>query len=218
MKAESALHAARYANRYGAGGSRTQLLLEPGEPIPAELLACDAPQDAFLLAPAFHEVSEWPFPCARHRAIALQGLLRTVDPEGRVKPREDAFEAVAPFVHRGMFAFLSEEDTGDGDRLAGRLSEAAGATVVVTRGANGASLYRAGARRDFRALPGNPVDPTGAGDCFATAFIVRFAEINDIDGAMRFALAAGALAVEAPGLAGIPSRAAIERRLEMVAA
>jgi hypothetical protein len=35
---------------------------------------------------------------------------------------------------------------------------------------------------------------------------------------MRFALAAGALAVEAPGLAGIATRAAIEERMTREAA
>ncbi|MCK9521175.1 MAG: PfkB family carbohydrate kinase, partial [Dehalococcoidia bacterium] len=68
------------------------------------------------------------------------------------------------------------------------------------------------------AFAAEPVEPTGAGDCFATAFTVRFAETGDIDEASRFALAAGALAVEAHGLAAIPSRAAIEARLRKVAA
>lgn len=207
----------RYANSYDADGRRNQLLLTPGEPLTAELLACDEPQDAFLLAPAYHEVAAWPYPCARHRAVALQGILRAVNDAQRVSPRPDAFEAVAPFVQRGMFAFLSEEDTPEADELATALAESVSATVIVTRAERGATTFTATGRRDHPALSSRPLEPTGAGDCFSTAYLLRYAETNDTSEAIRFALAAGALAVEAPGLHGIPSRAAIERRLEMVA-
>jgi sugar/nucleoside kinase (ribokinase family) len=62
------------------------------------------------------------------------------------------------------------------------------------------------------------VDPTGAGDCFATAFAVRYAETESFAEAGWFAAAAGALAVEGYGLAGVPTRAAIEQRMKQVAA
>ena len=62
------------------------------------------------------------------------------------------------------------------------------------------------------------MDPTGAGDCFSMAFIVRMVETGDMDEACRFALAAGSLAVESSGIATIPTRAAVEARLQGVAA
>jgi hypothetical protein len=41
---------------------------------------------------------------------------------------------------------------------------------------------------------------------------VRFAETGDLHSACAFALAAGALATERPGLAGVPTRGEVERR------
>jgi sugar/nucleoside kinase (ribokinase family) len=48
--------------------------------------------------------------------------------------------------------------------------------------------------------------------------MVRLAETDDLALAMRFALAAGALAVEGSGIAGLPTREAIEARINREAA
>ena len=89
----------------------------------------------------------------------------------------------------------------------------------MTRAHNGATLFDGPSERTFPAIPAERIaDPTGAGDCFAAAFIVRLAESRDVLEATRFALAAGSLAVENSGMTGIPSRRAIERRLEREAA
>jgi sugar/nucleoside kinase (ribokinase family) len=48
--------------------------------------------------------------------------------------------------------------------------------------------------------------------------MVRLAETDDLATAMRFALAAGALAVEHSGIAGLPTREAIEARMNREAA
>jgi sugar/nucleoside kinase (ribokinase family) len=50
------------------------------------------------------------------------------------------------------------------------------------------------------------------------AFVVRMLETRDLRESCHFALAAGSLAVEGVGIAGIPSRAAVEARLERVVA
>jgi sugar/nucleoside kinase (ribokinase family) len=91
--------------------------------------------------------------------------------------------------------------------------------AVLTRGYNGATLFDSdGSHHHWNALRASPVDPTGAGDCFASAFLFRLAETNELAAAMRFALAAGALAVEGSGLAGIATREAIESRMTREAA
>ena len=79
-------------------------------------------------------------------------------------------------------------------------------------------LVVGGAERQLEALVADSVDPTGAGDCFATAFMVRLAETGSLDEACSFGLAAGALSVGAAGLAGVPSREQVERRLALEAA
>jgi len=203
--------ACRYANRYDEAGARTQLLLAPGEPIAvAEIQAEDA--DALVIAPAYHEFEAVPHDGPKVRAVMLQGTLRSTDGQ-RVIPHPNPERQARELVTPGSFAFLSEEDTADPDALARSLAKT-GANVFVTRAQHGASLFGDGSRVDLAAVrTAGVVDPTGAGDCFATAFVVRMVETGDIEVASRFALAAGSLAVEGPGIAGIPGRAAIERRL-----
>ena len=52
-----------------------------------------------------------------------------------------------------------------------------------------------------------------AGDVWAAAYLLRYSEVSDPFEAARFACAAAALCVEAPGVSGVAGRAAIEARL-----
>ncbi|MBI2767280.1 MAG: hypothetical protein HYX53_15395 [Chloroflexi bacterium] len=218
VRALPAAGAPRYSNAYDAAGARTQLLLAEGEPLPiGAASAAAAGCDALLLAPAFHELDGPPAVRVPLLGVELQGLLRSRDAAGRVIPHPEPWAQCERFVAAGAHVFLSEEDTGDAVALA-RRAAAAGATVLLTRGYRGASLFAGGQERELEAIAANPTDPTGAGDCFATAFLVRVAETADLDEACQFALAAGALAVEGPGLAGIPTRAMVEARLRREAA
>ena len=62
--------------------------------------------------------------------------------------------------------------------------------------------------------PAEVVDPTGAGDAFCGALGVSLAEGRPLIEAVRFANAAGALAVETPGAQpSMPNRAAVEAML-----
>jgi len=206
----------RYANTYDASGERTQSLLAPGDPLDISL-ELESPADALIVAPAYHELRSLPHVRYNLLAVSLQGILRTTDAEGRVRPATDPAAAASPFARPGSFVFFSEEDTAEPDGLAQALA-ALNITVLLTRGYRGATLYASGQVAHFDALPARPVDPTGAGDCFATAFLVRYIETRSLTDALRFALAAGALAVEGFGLAGVPTRTAIESRLARVAA
>ncbi|MGO8947965.1 MAG: PfkB family carbohydrate kinase [Ktedonobacterales bacterium] len=78
--------------------------------------------------------------------------------------------------------------------------------VAVTRGAAGAVLFQAG--RTSQAFPGYPaheVDPTGAGDVFAAAFLVKLYRSGDAAVAMDFANRVAACSVEQFGVDGIPT-------------
>jgi hypothetical protein len=211
---------ARYENRYDALGNRTQRLLAPGSDL--RLVPHLAPGESFDLvfyAPAYHEFRKAPLRFQGALVgVSLQGALRTTDEEGRVIPHPRPLEAARALVRPGWCAFLSEEDTAAPEALAAVLA-AERTLVVLTRGYNGATLFELdGSSTSYPAVPAEATEPTGAGDCFAMAFMVRLAETDSVDQAMRFALAAGALAVEAPGLAGIASRAAIEERMTREAA
>jgi sugar/nucleoside kinase (ribokinase family) len=91
--------------------------------------------------------------------------------------------------------------------------------VIVKRGVLGAKLFTPGATIAVPAHPATVVDPTGAGDAFAGAFLGRLAELRDAgDAAMRDAFTHGAAAasvtVEAFGLDAIVGvrRAELDRR------
>jgi ribokinase len=84
------------------------------------------------------------------------------------------------------------------------------ATLVLTLGDDGAEV---GGER-VRAFPASVVDTTGAGDAFTAAFAVALAEGRDERKAVRWGCAAGAHMVEHRGvIAGLPTRAQLERRL-----
>lgn len=207
----------RYANTYDATGARSQLLLEAGGPLPLDAFAGIAACDALFIAPAYHEIDRWPALPAVVRAASLQGLLRAVDARRRVVHRPGAWAAVQRLAAAGATCFLSDEDTDDAEGLARQVA-AAGGVALVTHGRAGATRFEGASQSARAATPATPVDPTGAGDCFAMAYTLRLVETADADAAFAFALAAGALAVEGVGVAGIPTRAAVEARLAKAAA
>jgi sugar/nucleoside kinase (ribokinase family) len=85
--------------------------------------------------------------------------------------------------------------------------------LFFTLGYRGSRLWRNGRWQQVPAFPAREVDPTGAGDVFAAAFLARYLETDDVAQASLFAAAAAAVSVEAVGTAGIPSRAEVEERL-----
>jgi len=205
----------RYANSYDTEGNRTQLLLAEGDELKVtpHLRPNESP-DLVFVTPAYHEFRQAPL---RFKGsvvgVSLQGPLRTADGCGRVTRHPEPLAVASRFLRRGWVGFFSDEDSADPEGL-GRHINTLGAVAVLTRGHNGATLFDSdGSQHHWDALSASPVDPTGAGDCFASAFLLRLAETEELASAMRFALAAGALAVESTGLAGIATREAIESRM-----
>ncbi|MDK8871234.1 sugar kinase [Paracoccus sp. SSJ] len=87
-------------------------------------------------------------------------------------------------------------------------------TVVVKRGAAGASLFERGLRLDAMPLAVDEVDPTGAGDTFGGAFLSLWLAGSDPAEALRLANAAGARAVTRLGpMEGTSTRAELDALL-----
>jgi sugar/nucleoside kinase (ribokinase family) len=84
--------------------------------------------------------------------------------------------------------------------------------LVMTAGPDGARARRHHDAWQQPALPATPLDPTGAGDTFAAAFFIYFAESSDVEASLRFASAAAAFKVEHAGPGGIPGRGEVMRR------
>ena len=66
-------------------------------------------------------------------------------------------------------------------------------------------------RRQFNRGRAKEVDPTGAGDVFGTAFLLRYAETRDALVAARFANVVASMSVEAQGIDAIPMRDVVEQ-------
>lgn len=77
--------------------------------------------------------------------------------------------------------------------------------LVVTEGSCGARIYWNGDLRRFRSPTVAEIDPTGAGDIFATAFFHRLTTTNDPWEAARFATGLASLSVTRAGLMGVPT-------------
>lgn len=65
--------------------------------------------------------------------------------------------------------------------------------LVLKNGSRGCSIYTREGKSDIQAFSIEPVDATGAGDCFDGAFICGLLEGKDVTEAARMASAAGAL-------------------------
>jgi hypothetical protein len=142
--------------------------------------------------------------------VTPQGWMRRWDGDGRVssKPWAEAGQ-ILPAVDVLVF---SEDDVA-GDEAIVRQYAALARLAVVTRGRHGATVFRDGVVRDFPAFRAREVDPTGAGDVFATAFLVRLHETGDPYQAARFANCTASFAIEGPGTTSIPTRSQVEERL-----
>ncbi len=84
-------------------------------------------------------------------------------------------------------------------------------TVVVKMGSDGSMLVTAEGSRHFPAHRIQPVDPTAAGDAFTAALTIKLAAGTPIEDAIRYANAAGALAVTKRGaIPSLPTREEVE--------
>jgi sugar/nucleoside kinase (ribokinase family) len=171
-----------------------------------------------LLAPLIGEVEPGVAALLSRSKSALlaatpQGWLRQTDTSGRVLAAP--FDMAGRILPHLQAMILSYEDVMADDMTRGGVEQAHALIsdwartvplVVITRGAAGALLFEEG--RQPRAFPGYPaqeVDPTGAGDVFAGAFMVQLYRTGNSAAAMDFANRVAACSVEAMGVDGIPT-------------
>ncbi len=146
--------------------------------------------------------------------VSAQGWLREIGPDDRVRPLPaDRWQAEA-LLRPPHVLFVSDEDLPPPgappvlDDWRARVD-----TLAYTRADRGAEVHHSGVWRHIGCFPANVVDPTGAGDVFATGLLVRYRETGDPWEAARFAVCAASFIVEAEGPANIPDREMIEARL-----
>lgn len=93
--------------------------------------------------------------------------------------------------------FVSKEDVVDPDLIEkwARMVP----TLVVTMGREGAKVHGEGTWHHIAAYPAQEIDPTGAGDVFAAAFLVEYGETGDVIASARFANCAASFVIEGQG-------------------
>ncbi len=207
----------RMRNVYAENGRRDQYVPQVANTLTAEHLPQEwSGASVVLLGPVLGEVDDAladRFP-GEMLGIGAQGWLRRVGRDQRVRSLPPADWDARHILDRARVLFLSDEDISS-DEAAPALAYWSDLvqTVAFTRGYGGADVCHRGEWRHIEAFPANAVDPTGAGDVFAAAFLIRLSESGDVWKATRFANCAASFAVEGAGVAAIPNRAQIEARL-----
>jgi sugar/nucleoside kinase (ribokinase family) len=163
------------------------------------------------------EIDQSVFHCfSRESLICVmpQGFFRRWDDAGHISymrwaPSEELLRRINVLV-------LSELDVPAPDRLVSEWRSLV-EILVITRAARGATVYETDAQCHYPARPAREMDPTGAGDVFSAAFLIRLAETRDPCKAARFANVAASFSIEAPGVSGIPTRQQVEAYLDAAA-
>jgi sugar/nucleoside kinase (ribokinase family) len=210
-----ALASTRFALQYSRSG-RTLFLRARATPLaPHHLPPHFAEAPMAYLAPVADEVSH-DFAAAFPNAavgVGAQGWCRLWDREGRVSMRP--WLDPGPVLRQAQALFLSEDDVAGWEEAALALYQHV-PLGALTLAARGAILFVNGERHVIPAAPATEVEPTGAGDVFAAAFLIRYNAGGDPFEAASYAAVAGALTVEADGIRGVPTRADLEARWRAV--
>jgi hypothetical protein len=150
--------------------------------------------------------------------ILAQGLMRYLSGDGTVQEIEEPMPALDPVFGLPCSLFLSEVEAARWSPADFSAVVAGVDELVVTRGAEGATIYRGDAQWEVAACPAEAVDTTGAGDTFAAAFILASSRLglDDLEAA-RLASAYAAAGVERVGQVPLPPLSAMERRAAIAA-
>jgi sugar/nucleoside kinase (ribokinase family) len=202
-----------FENRYTPAG-RVQILHQAAAPI----RLADVPL-AWRQAPVIHfgpilgEVD--------HALIAaLPASVSGITPQGFMRrwgmlPGEIVYEPWIPdaaLLALPSAIILSVEDVRGDESLVQHYARHC-RIVALTRGARGATLFVDGLPHAIPAATAIERDPTGAGDVFAAALLIRLHETGDPLAAAHFAAFVAARSVEGAGTTMIPSRAQIDAAL-----
>ncbi len=212
-----------FANSY-VDGFRIQFLRERASSLRNEDVPMawrDAP--IVLLGPLAQELGPelvTLFPRRRDTILAAtpQGWLRHWDAAGRVWPTPwDAALAVLPYLdvlilsHDDLLPFANGQ-RASADAILLDWSQQV-PLLVATDGRHGATLFRHGKTEQFAAYHTSEVDPTGAGDVFAAAFLCHLYQQGDPCAAVKFANCAASFSVERVGTTGIPDMRMVRERM-----
>jgi 1D-myo-inositol 3-kinase len=212
-----------FENQY-SGGFRTQYLRARAEQQRIE----DVPESwrgvpVVLLGPLAQELTREFITLFPRRpgvivAATPQGWLRRWDDDGRVWPTPwSAAEQVLPCLdvlilsHDDLLPF-ADGNRVESDAILARWSKHV-PLLIATDGRHGATLFQHGVPEGFPAYSADEVDPTGAGDVFAAAFLSHLYRFGDPRKAVDFANCTASLSIEHVGIMGIPTYEMVMERM-----
>lgn len=196
-------------------GVRRQVLHRRADPITCALIP-----RAWRRAPMVYlgsidqEIDLGVFHCFAKEALVCvmpQGFFRRWDERGQVSFTE--WDPPEEVLRRINVLVFSELDVPDPVGLAVNWSRYI-ETIVVTHAERGATVYHGGEPCHYPARATHQIDPTGAGDVFAAAFLIRLAETGTPYLAAPFANVVASFSVEGPGVSAIPWRRQVDGYLK----
>jgi sugar/nucleoside kinase (ribokinase family) len=205
-----------FSNRYDDMGNRVQVL--SGQ---AQVLECaDVPgkwTEASIvhLGPVAQELAaDLPrhFSGCEMLGVTPQGWMRYWNGEGHVRQSAVPVPPGLLDLPSNACLVLSLEDLAY-DQAHIRDYVKLAPLTALTNGPHIASICSVDGTIEVQACHANVVDPTGAGDVFATAFFVTYKRTGELRGSARFAHAAAACNIEGRGISAVPDTAKVLERL-----
>lgn len=199
-----------YENLGSDSGARVQILHDRGAALePDHLPARWRSARIVHLGPIADEFDDRMLNAMEAELIGItpQGWMRAWDAQGRTSPSAWQFSPAAS--ERAGAVVVSLEDLGfdqtGAKALAGHFDP-----LAVTAAGQGTTVYSGHQTGHVDAVPAGPyADATGAGDIFAAAFFVHYADQHDAFQAAVFANYLAGCSVTRSGLDSVPSAAEI---------
>lgn len=203
-----------FANIY-LDGTRQQSILKVADPIHSQIIPPTWYNAEIVhICPVANEVSLDTVGLFKGSLIGVtpQGWMRKWDSRGEIKAKK--WEQAGDILRFAQVLILSEDDIlGDEGRIYEYLKLVE--VLILTRGKKGAVLYYHQNHYHIPAFRTIVLDQTGAGDVFASAFLIRYSQTKDPLRSAEFATCAASFVIEKQGIEGVPNFEDIIRRKEI---
>ncbi len=202
-----------FDNQYDQDGHRCQRILGVGGKLQSSHIPIQLKNiNIVYLCPIADEVDPELVRCFNHSLIGVtpQGWMRRWDGSRQVRPKRwDTAEMI--LSHTDILVLSGEDIRAYPEDLDKYIQLTR--ILVLTKGKNGATLYENGQIIESSAYPVKEVEPTGAGDVFAAAFLINYYDTGSPVSALNFAHCVASFVVEGKGPTAIPTLEQVSTRL-----
>ena len=202
-----------FDNQYDQYGKRRQMILGIGDKLQPSHIPIELQDTGIVyLCPIADEVDPELVRCFKHSLIGVtpQGWMRQWGSGRQVRPKR--WDTAEMILSHTDILVLSDEDILANPKDLDKYIQWT-KIVVLTRGKNGAVLYENGQVIESSSYSVKEVDPTGAGDVFAAAFLINYYDTGSSVSALNFAHCVASFAVEGRGLTAIPTLEQVRNRI-----